>query len=432
VTTRSRWLAAGAGLAIVSVAVYLALYLGQPGRYDLQWDATIYRDAGAAALHHRGDLYDRMFGTPPNDYLYTPFAALVFGAFSPLPFTVWKVILVAANIGCVLAAALGAVRLAGLSRGWRRLGIGLTIAAVGMWLEPVNRTFSWGQINLMLLVLVMLDLVYGNGRRWQGVGIGLAAAVKLTPLIFVPYLWFTGRRRAAIVSLVTFAGSVVIGFVLLPHDSAGYWGGKMFRKDGTQVIVNQSLYGALQRLAGGAGWYQSAWLLTAAVVGVGGLAVSIVAARRGNPLLGLVACGVTGLLVSPISWNHHWVFVLPALALLVPGPAATSWPRRLATRLALGLPLVVLFLVYPTRFSAPSGHWNPAAQLKLGGLLGIVPHDGTLEYHWHGWQLVLGNMYVILGLLFLGAVAVSQLWGARAADLGDARRRDMSVAEVLG
>jgi alpha-1,2-mannosyltransferase len=303
-----------------------------------------------------------------------------------------------------------------------------------MWLEPVSKTFSWGQINLMLLVLVMLDLTYGDGRRWQGVGVGLGAAIKLTPLVFVPYLWFTGRRRAAYVSLATLAGSIAVGFALLPRDSAKFWGGAMFRKDGTQVIVNQSLLGALQRLAGGAGWYQQAWVAAALMVGVGGLVVAVVAARRGNPLLGLVACGVTGLLISPISWNHHWVFVLPALALLVPGRAATAWPRRLLTRLALGLPLVLLFFVYPTRVVGSDSHWDPSAPLKIGGLLGLVPHDGTIEYHWHGWELIAGNMYVLLGLLFLASVAVSQLLASRgAARVGDgAEPRDAAVAETVG
>ena len=53
----------------------------------------------------------------------------------------------------------------------------------------------------MLLALVLVDLGYDLGR-WRGVAIGVAAGVKLTPLIFIPYLWLIGRRRAAIAGLV--------------------------------------------------------------------------------------------------------------------------------------------------------------------------------------------------------------------------------------
>lgn len=234
----------------------------------------------------------------------------------------------------------------------------------------------------------------------------MAAGVKLTPLIFALYLWFTGRRRAALVSLGTFAATIAAGFAGVPGASAQFWwGGAMFRKNGLQVLVNQSLYGTIDRLAGGASWVHVAWALAALVVGAGGLALAVAAARRGDQLLGLVVTGITGLLISPISWDHHWIFVLPALALA----ADPRWLRRAWARGAYILALLGPFLVYPDKVTTTApGHTTPERLTRAGGVLHFAPQNATntVEYHYHGWQLLAGNLYVVLGLAFLALVAV--------------------------
>ena len=123
------------------------------------------------------------------------------------------------------------------------------IAAVGLWLEPVAMTLFFGQINLVLLALVVGDLALPDRIKGKGIGIGLAAGIKLTPLIFIPYLLFTRRVKAAAVSALTFAVTVGLGFALLPHASAVYWGGK-FTRPGSKPfhLDNQSLNGVILRL----------------------------------------------------------------------------------------------------------------------------------------------------------------------------------------
>jgi alpha-1,2-mannosyltransferase len=263
-------------------------------------------------------------------------------------------------------------------------------------------TLFFGQINLVLLALVVGDLALPDRFKGKGIGIGLAAGIKLTPLIFIPYLLFTRRVRAAAVSALTFAVTVGLGFALLPHASAVYWGGKVFRPGKHFHLDNQSLNGVILRLTHAGPDAHAYWLVAAVVVGIAGLATSVLASRRGHELLGLVACAATGLLVSPISWSHHYVFVIPALALAAYGP------RRLSYRI-LGVALVVgLFGWWPVPVGNQGGY-DPRAPLLPRGWLLLAPngdnHRTTVEFTWHGLELIIGNYYVLTLLVFVAAAA---------------------------
>ena len=263
-------------------------------------------------------------------------------------------------------------------------------------------TLFFGQINLVLLALVVGDLALPDRIKGKGIGIGLAAGIKLTPLIFIPYLLFTRRVKAAAVSALTFAVTVGLGFALLPHASAVYWGGKFARPGSNFHLDNQSLNGVILRLTHAGPDAHAYWLVAAVVVGIAGLATSILASRRGHELLGLVTCAATGLLVSPISWSHHYVYVVPALVLAAYGP------RRLGYRI-LGAALVVgLFGWWPL----PIGHqggYDPTAQLRPRGWLLLAPNGGNnhgkIEYTWRGLELIVGNYYVLTLLVFIAATA---------------------------
>ena len=122
-----------------------------------------------------------------------------------------------------------------------RAAAAFAIAAVGLWLEPVAMTLFFGQINLVLLALVVGDLALPDRFKGKGIGIGLAAGIKLTPLIFIPYLLFTRRVKAAAVSALTFAVTVGLGFALLPHASAVYWGGQFARPGSKPLPPRQSV-----------------------------------------------------------------------------------------------------------------------------------------------------------------------------------------------
>src|SRR5262249_28195935 len=169
----------------------------------------------------------------------TPFAALLFAAGSGASFATWQVGLAVLTIGLLPVVAYLSLGLAGRPAGLARAAAAFAIAAVGLWLEPVAMTLFFRQINLVLLARI----------KGKGIGIGLAAGIKLTPLIFIPYLLFTRRVKVAAVSALTFAVTVGLGFALLPHASAVYWGGKITRPGRKPFhLDNQSLNGVILRL----------------------------------------------------------------------------------------------------------------------------------------------------------------------------------------
>ena len=124
-----------------------------------------------------------------------------------------------AAIGITIWLTLGAL-------GWqgrRRATALAAVAAVALWIEPVQRALHLGQIEPLLMVLIVWDICQPDHRRWKGIGIGVAAGIKLTPLVFIPYLFLAGKRRQAVVVTAAFAVTVAIGFVFLPHASVKYW-----------------------------------------------------------------------------------------------------------------------------------------------------------------------------------------------------------------
>ena len=103
------------------------------------------------------------------------------------------------------------------------------------------------------MLAVLVDLV-GPERRWSGVLVGIAAGVKLTPLLFVVLLVLVGRRTAAGRAVAAFAGTVAIGFAAMPGAAAAYWTHGLFdasRVGPPALAHNQSVYGALSRLLDG-------------------------------------------------------------------------------------------------------------------------------------------------------------------------------------
>jgi alpha-1,2-mannosyltransferase len=396
------WLTAAIALFLVAAAGYALLVHGSPQYYWAQIDTAVYRDGGIAARNQPAMLYSLGFGPAKLPFIYAPFAALLFAAGSGVSFAAWQFGLAVLTIGLLPVVAYLSLGLAGRPAGLARAAAAFVIAAVGVWLEPVAMTLFFGQINLVLLALVVGDLALPDRVKGKGIGIGLAAGIKLTPLIFIPYLLFTRRIRAAGVSALTFAVTVGLGFALLPHTSAVFW-----REQFTQLgsnhyhLSNQSLNGVILRLTHAGPGAHAYWQVAAVVVGIAGLATSILASRRGHELLGLVACAATGLLVSPISWTHHYVYVVPALVLAAYGP------RRLGYRI-LGAALVVgLFGWWPLPIGNQGGY-DPNTQLRPRGLLLLAPNGGnygTLEYTWRGLELIVGNYYVLTLLVFIAATA---------------------------
>jgi alpha-1,2-mannosyltransferase len=400
------WLGAAVVLFLLAVAGYALLVHASPQYYWTQIDTAVYRDGGIAVRNQPAMLYALELGPAKLPFIYTPFAALLFAVGIGASFATWQVGLAVLTIGLLPVVAYLSLGLAGRPAGLARAAAALAIAAVGLWLEPVAMTLFFGQINFVLLALVVGDLALPDRIKGKGIGIGLAAGIKLTPLIFIPYLLFTRRVRAATASALTFAVTVALGFALLPHASAVYWGGQFARPDNHFHLDNQSLNGVILRLAHSAPDAHAYWLVAAVVAGIAGVASSILASRRGHELLGLVTCAATGLLASPVSWSHHYVSVVPALVLAAYGP------RRLSHRI-LGAALVVgLFGWWPLPIGSQGGY-DPKGQLLPRGLLLLAPNRGNsrvaVEFTWQGLNLIAGNYYVLTLLVFIAATACALL-----------------------
>jgi alpha-1,2-mannosyltransferase len=237
---------------------------------------------------------------------------------------------------------------------------------------------------------VLYDLSLPDTARRKGVMIGLAAGLKLTPAIFAVYLLVTGRRRAAAIAAAVFAGTVAAGFSVFPASSAWFWSGR-FASPGhvspVQNPQNQSLYGALARAVHTA-YVLPVWLPLATATAATGLALAAAASRRGDEALGFSLCAVTGVLISPISWIHHWVIVIPAL--LVAGLTADR-ARRTGNVAAAVLVTAAITAI---------------AVIGWIQLAGDTPRSGWLALP--AWALVRSVSYVLIGLAALVAGAHSQ------------------------
>jgi alpha-1,2-mannosyltransferase len=199
----------------------------------------------------------------------------------------------------------------------------------------VWQNLTFGQINLLLMLAVLVDLVH-PGRRWSGVLLGLAAGVKLTPLVFVVLLVLVGRRATAGRALLAFAGTVAIGVAVIPGSAKAYWTENLInagRVGPPELAHNQSVFGALTRLLDG----PPPTLLWLAVAGLLALAVVVVGAvcwRRGDRVLGTGLGALAMLLASPVSWSHHWVWAVPVGLALWEGNrwAGVVWPAVFVVR----------------------------------------------------------------------------------------------------
>jgi len=371
----------------VSAAVCCALAARSQAHFV---DLHVYRMGGAAVLH--GDrLYQLRFVWLP--FTYPPFAAVAFAALAVVP---WKVAVTALTGASVVAlpAALylvlrlpGPVREQARERAWT---LALAVAAAAIWLEPARATLGYGQVDILLTAAVLYDLSLPDTARRKGMLIGLVAGLKLTPAIFAVYLLVTGRRRAAAIAAAAFAGTVAAGFSVLPASSAWFWSGR-FASPGhvspVQNPQNQSLYGALARAMHTA-HVLPVWLPLATAAAVAGLALAAAASRRGDEALGFSLCAVTGLLISPISWIHHWVIVIPAL--LVAGLTADR-ARRAGNVAAAVLVTAAITAI---------------AVIGWIQLAGDTPRSGWLALP--AWALVRSVSYVLIGLAVLVAGARSQ------------------------
>jgi alpha-1,2-mannosyltransferase len=362
---------AATALAIVGLAAVAAVAGTVHGAFT---DLMVYRWGGGNLLDGV-PLYESRDPSYGLHFTYPPFAAVLMSPLALLPATLVAGLWTAAS----MAALAGVVVLARRAVGRPTPAWMLVLLAVGaVGLEPVWQTLAFGQINLLVMLALLLDLLHLD-RRWSGALVGIAAGVKLTPLVFVVLLAIVGCRTAAGRALLAFVGTVVVGFVAAPGSSATYWTDGLVdagRVGPPALAHNQSVYGALTRLLDG----ESSTLLWLAVAGPLALAALLVGAawwRRGDRLLGSCLAGLAMLIASPVSWSHHWVWAVPV--------ALAVWERSRLVAVAW----TAVFVARPIL-------WPPWGQYR--------------EYGWTWADHVVGNAYLLeaLAIAAWAAVALSR------------------------
>ncbi len=410
--------------AIVLAELIALLFTGTINPHD-HVDGEVYQ-LGAQTLVAGHSIYDDLPNTAGGLYLpfiYPPFAALLFAPLAYVPKLVAIAAIMLVSHLALLATLYVALAAAPFTRANRdRIVLGTAVALPLLTLsEPVVETLTYAQINLVLIALVAVDLLWRtSGARSlpypRGMLIGIAAGIKLTPLVFLLLPLLRKDVRTIIIGVLTFAATAALGFAVTFHDAVTFWTrevwatssvsfGPMFTGDASVYAGNQSLRSFLVQA-------HTPALSVVLVVLLALLFVLTVlgmrcALRRGDLPMAVMINAVFGLLASPISWSHHWAWAVPTLVLLA-GSAITA--RNWALLLITGVAAAITFI---------GPHWS-------------VPQGDGLELQWNVFQHLLGNSYVYLGMALLVYMAV-QWWLDRRRqrrDTAEATAPDRAVPEA--
>lgn len=321
---------AGVAVAAAALAPIVTRWLGNQPDQRLV-DLEVYREGGRAVL--RGaPLYD--FLTQPPQLLpftYPPFAAALAVPFTVLPWRaaqlVWAGLICVALAISVWFSFRDLVRRAGR---WAPLATGVLVAAMA-WLDPVRDQFRFGQVGLFLLAMCLADCCAREPRWPRGALVGLAVAIKLVPGVFLIYFLITGRRDALVNSLLTAAAATLAGFALLPSDSSDYWFGALLqggdRTGAVDGTTNQAIQGIVARMLPEGPARTLLWLVLALAVAYFGFRWARRASRAADLLpdgpeasgLLLASVAIVGLLsvvLSPVGWIHHLVWMIAVVGAL--------------------------------------------------------------------------------------------------------------------
>ncbi|OBK80908.1 glycosyltransferase 87 family protein [Mycobacterium sp. 1164985.4] len=300
------------------------------GRMPYRIDVDVYRMGGQAWLDGRPLYADgAMFHTRGGldlPFTYPPLAAVAFAPFALLSLeaasvaiTVTTLVLLVVAVTIVLhrcdvwPQTSVTTEPAWVRRAWLAAAV---VAPAVVYLEPIRSNFDFGQINVVLMTLVIADCVPRRTPWPRGMLLGLAIALKLTPAVFLLYFMLRRDVRAVVVTVVSAVVATLIGLTFAWRDSLEYWTETVRNTDriGTATLnTNQNIAGALARLGLGEGPRFVLWVAACFAV----LAVTVWAVRRvlkaDQPVLALICVAMFGLVVSPVSWSHHWVWALPTL-----------------------------------------------------------------------------------------------------------------------
>jgi alpha-1,2-mannosyltransferase len=381
-------------IAVVLFAVMWYLCIGVPGLTEVppyRIDLDVYR-LGAGVWLQGGDLYGPLPATRVGvalPFTYPPIAAVLFAPLAWLPLPAASAVVAVASVGALYAVVWLACRelseLSGADLAW----FSAAATAVSLGLGPVRETFGYGQINLFLMLLVVVDVTLGRGRWWGGALTGVAAAIKLTPAVFFLYFLLRKDVRAIVVGGLAFLFAHAIGFVAAWQDSVTYWTTTLrdtSRIGGLAYSANQSLNGFLYRLGLTGTAASVLWLV---------LVVSLVAfcavlmwrlIACGQEFAAVVVVAFAGLFASPVSWGHHWVWVVPALLVCLWWAVRGAGAVGGGLRTYLGVLVVAGLAVY-----ASTTYW-------------WFPHEENRELAWAWYMHIIGNADLWWGLAFFAGL----------------------------
>ena len=362
----------------------------QPSTIDLQVYVYAVKDmlAGKDIFATTTPFWDLYF-------IYPPIAAILMTPLAFGPYIFWQV---AWTAGLVWAQQ-SVLKRCGAPRGWK---LGLLGIAVLLAVEPIRTTLGYGQVNTILMALVIADLLPDPPERQrripQGILIGLAAAIKLTPALFVIFMLLIGKRRAAITAIISFAVFTGIGAILLFRETVVFFSGLSggdTRTASPLYTGNQSLLGVFFRLGDSS---RITTLLGLAVAGVLAVLGCLVAAswwRSNEKVFAVAIVGLTTCLASPLSWTHHYVWILP-MAMAVLSPGVPRWARYVG------------------------GFWVVWVCVCLP--LAVLPYGGGRERQFDFLQQLVANLGPILGVILLVGLAWQLIVRARAQPVPAAAR----------
>ena len=392
--------------AVLALLGTLIHTVGIPGLQPIppyRIDLDVYR-VGGQVFRDGGDLYGELPQLAEGAHLpftYPPLSAQLFSLLTLVPLAVASVLVTLATI-VVLAGVVQLVLTRTCDRPSRELWwLTVAVLAVALWFGPVRETIGFGQVNVFLMALVLVDVIRGRGRWWGGTLTGLAMAIKLTPAVFL--LYFVLRRdwrglATAVVSAAVFTG---IGHLLAPADSTRYWTFAIRdpeRIGGLAFSSNQSVNGVVYRFGLEDTGASVAWFVVSAAIGLGIAWVAWRLLQAGQEVAAAVAVGHVALFCSPVSWGHHWVWAVPAVVLTLVwadragrsggddgGAGRSDGDDDERTWLVLAVSGIAIFLSTP--------QW-------------WVPHRDQLELGWGPVEHLVGNAYLVWALAFLVVVGL--------------------------
>jgi alpha-1,2-mannosyltransferase len=369
-----------------------------------QLDLLVYRAGGHAVLTGNS-VYAPDFAAVNDSprrlpFTYPPFAALIFAPLAILPALPAKALMVVLN--ALAAAVFLVVVIVAVPKKWERLNgwnsftapisrrnaaVVFASAAIFLVSTPVLSTFGYGQVNLILAAAIALDMLLPSVRWPRGLMVGLAAAIKVAPVVFFAYFLVTRRWRALAVSMATSVAAVALTWLLMPGDTIQYFRHTIFdiaRIGGLAFASNQSLRGVIERNPALDSIRGVLWMTaTVAVLALAVVAIEV-SRRLGDTVGAMLSVAIAGLLCSPVSWGHHWVWLSSAAVYFLLRWATIGGPRNLAAGIAV-------------------------AMIAVGAPWIFLSHSDDRERLWNPFEHMLGMAWAITGLALLISFAMAGL-----------------------